>query len=204
MESAFDVCTEDLFNQVALLNSSNANFPAGVQYFTKLSFIFILCLKCLIRFFLIPNLTFKSKVSFLYFRFPANLSNLKIVRCVPSEWLCNTWKIVQNCAIFALRQWSLRRWRRRRAMPRGMSAPSGLRSLSFVVFFLDMITFFVENFLSVSTTWFECWIYNIWITAGEALDDQDCPELYVKVPPYPASGEQWEARRPPRKGETDF
>ena len=97
MESAFDVCTEDLFNQVALLNSSNANFPAGVQYFTKLSFIFILCLKCLIRFFLIPNLTFKSKVSFLYFRFPANLSNLKIVRYVPSERLCNT-RQFENCA----------------------------------------------------------------------------------------------------------
>ena len=52
MESAFDVCTEDLFNQVALLNSSNANFPAGIQYFTKFSFIFILFLKCLIRFFI--------------------------------------------------------------------------------------------------------------------------------------------------------
>ena len=41
---------------------------------------------------------------------------------------------------------------------------------------------------------------HIWITAGEAFDDQDCSELYVQVPPYPASGEQWETRRPPRKG----
>ena len=95
MESAFDVCTEDLFNQVALLNLSNANFPAGAQYFTKLSFIFILCLKCLIR-------IFNTKSSF-------QVESIFSLLLIP----CQSFKF-QNCAICALRmivQYLMKNWK---------------------------------------------------------------------------------------------
>ena len=149
--------------------------------------------------FYIPNLASKSKVSFLYFSFPANLSNIKIVRYVPSEWLCNTWRI-ENCA--KLGNMCPQTVKLEEMEKKAGNAEGDVSSLRFEITFINCL--FPEHnsfFWKFPIEFFHLMTFgHIWITAGEAFDDQDCSELYVQVPPYPASGEQWETRRPPRKG----